>query len=366
MISMAGPPQRLPTRVPSRTQHAQPLRTAGGAAALLMVLALSACDFPTSLPRLETRIAFPMEGTRMTVTQFAPAGVTATPTAFQISVAASSSARSLAQMCGAPCVAVQGQQVPKPAFTDAFGVSTTMPADLISATLTGGAARVTVSHTFAFDPLRPPGSTQNGLLRIVLRSGGRELGRDSTTGPFTAPITRDIALAPGIVTGTIEAEVAVVSPAGGVVTIDNAAQLLASVQPMAITASEAQVAVQNRAVASETQVVDLTGVDDDIRNRAQRATVFVEIDNPFAVGGELQLRLHAPGAMDSRHQATLVPGLRTIPFELKLDEVRSLLGRNVELSMTGTVTQTAGPVTIRPGDALMISPRIMLFLEFGS
>jgi hypothetical protein len=132
------------------------------AAALLVALVTTACDFPTSLPRFETRIAMPLEETRLVVSELAPANVTVTPGSFQIDVSSASASRSLAQMCGAPCTAVQGQQVPKPAFTDVFGVAAALPGDVVSATLLSGTARVTVAHTFAFDPLRPPGSTQNG------------------------------------------------------------------------------------------------------------------------------------------------------------------------------------------------------------
>jgi hypothetical protein len=169
-----------------------------------------------------------------------------------------------------------------------------------------------------------------------------------------------------VVSGDIVAEITIVSPAGGTVTIDNTAQLTASVAPSALLASQAVVVVQERNVSAEAQSIDLTKVDDDVRNRVQRATVFVALDNPFAVGGELELRLHVPGVIDLRRPAPLAPGATTARIELTLDEARSLLGRNVGMSLSGTVSQTAGPVTIRPTDEVTISPRINLILEFGS
>lgn len=341
-------------------------RTGRGLVLLLLSAGTSACDFPTSLPRFQTRVVIPFEATRLAISQLVPPGVTVTPAGFNVAVPASNSSRTLAQMCGAQCQALQGQQAPKPAFTDMFTVSTLLPADVEAATVTSGTARVTISHTFAYDPLRPPGSTQSGVLRVVARSAGREVGRDSVMAPFTAPITRDIPLTPGAVAGSVALEVTIMSPAGGTVTINNSAGIAVSVQPTNLIASDARVRVQNRQVTAEALTVDLTGVDDDVRDRVQRGTVIVELENPLAVAGELELRLNVPGVLDIRRPAPVAQGTSTVRVELTLEEVRALLGRSVSVQLTGTVSQTAGAVTVLPTHEITITPRINLVVEFGS
>jgi hypothetical protein len=343
-------------------------RSAGnGTAAVLLALATGACDFPTSLPRFETRVAIPFDETRLAVSQLLPAGVTTSANSFLVSVPAASAQRTLGQMCGAPCLTAQGQQVAKPAFTDVFSVTTALPEDVVAATLASGSATLTVSHTFTFDPLQAaPGSTQSGVLRVIVRSGTRDVARDSILPPFTGPITRSLALAPGIVTGALITEITIVSPAGGTVAIDNAAGIAVTVTPGTVVASEAQVRVQSRPVSAEALSVDLTRVDADLRDRVQSGALVVAVDNPFAVAGDFELRVTAPAVVDVRGAARVAPGTTTVRVDLARDEIRALLGRVVSLSLSGTADGTADAVTVRPADAMRLSPRLTLMLEIGS
>jgi hypothetical protein len=331
----------------------------------LLLAGLAACDIPTGLPRFETRIAIPLDGTRLRVSQLVPAGVSVTPAAFHIGVAAASGSRSLAQMCGTPCTSAAGLVVPKPAFTDAFSLTSALPASIVSATLASGEAEIRVAHTFAWDPLRPPGSTTNGVLRVVLRSAGREVGRDSIT-TFAAPVTRVIALAPGVVNSSVVVEVSIVSPAGSAVFINTSSSIGITVQPRNITAAAAHVLVQNRAVSAEALSLDLTRVEDDVRDRVQRGSVILAIDNPFTVAGELELRLNVPGVVDVRRAVALAQGATSVRVDLSRDEARALLGRMVDVSLAGPVSQTAGAVALLPTDAVIISPVVSLILEIGS
>ncbi|CAN5869802.1 hypothetical protein BH23GEM9_BH23GEM9_29880 [soil metagenome] len=345
------------------TCAARALRLACGA--LLPILGASACDFPTSLPRFETQFGIPLDATTLSVSQFLPAGVTVTASSFQVTVAPSSSQRTLAQMC-APCSGLDGMQVPKPAFTDVFQVVVALPQDLVSAEVVSGTVNVTVSHNLGFDPVRPAGSTQGGVILVVVRSGGREVGRDSITGTFTQPVTRSMGMLPGPVTGSLVAEVTIVSPAGNPVTINNSSSISVVVAPGTVVASAAQVQVQNRQVSADALVLDLTNVDADLRGRVQRATLLLNVANPLTVGGTLELRLHAPGVADIRRSVQVGPGVSILRVELSQEDVRGLLGQTVNVSLTGPVNATAGPVTVRPSDVVTITPRLNLVLEIGS
>lgn len=339
------------------------------ALALLLAGALGAgCEFPTAAPRFQSRFLLPLEETRVSAAELLPAGVVATGSGFAITVGAVSTQRTLGQMCGQPCTQRQSLVTPKPAFTDVVTLSLPLPPEVAGGTITGGNLNVTLSHSFNFDPLRPAGATQTGSIGLVVRSSGVTLGSATIDQAFprTAPATRSIPLA-GPVAGPVQLVLTLVSPAGGNVVIDNASSFVVSLPGTVVTASEARVLVQNRGISAQPMTLDLTGVDGGIRDRVRGGALVLVLSNPFAVAGTLQLRLQAAtSGADIVRPVQVAPAGTTQRLELTQEELRSLLGHRVTATVAGPVSGTAGPITVRPEQELVLVPRLDLILEIGS
>lgn len=344
------------------------------AAALCAVLATAACDIPTEPPKLQPRFVLPAASTTLRLTELLPADVTESGANFRLVVAPIAvPTRTLGQMCGAPCTAANGMRVPKPAFTDTVQATLALPGDVVSAELTSGAIEVTFSHDLGFDPLRPPGAAENGSLAVTLLEGNREVGSMVIADAFPAgvPLTRSMALTPGTVASDLTLRAVITSPAGGSaeedrVTIDTSASLGGTVTPGEILVSSATVRVEDKAVNVADFDVDLADVDADLRERVIRGALVVTADNPFDVTGTLQMRISS-GTADLINPRTLQvsPGITTQRIEFEQDELNSILGSEITVRLSGTVSGTDGTVLVQPGQVLEIETHLDLTLEIG-
>jgi hypothetical protein len=351
---------------PPRPHGLRRVRPAVALSACALILA--ACDIPTGLPRFESRWVVPLSTTRVGVAELLPAAVTVANGRFHVSVPPASGQRTLGEMCGTPCTTFQGLVVPKPAFSDSFDVTTTLPAGLVAATVETASVTVTVSHALGFDPIRPDGRTEDGRLDVTLWNDGRVVGSAVIDQPFPAgaPLTRTVDLAPGVMAGIIRARVAIVSPAGGPVALDNAAALTAHVIPVAMILTEADVAVEQRPIEAQPVQLDLTGVDEDLRERVRDGAIRLVLDNPFPLAGSLELRLRAAASgADIVRAVQVSAGRTTHVIALSRDELRWLLGYEVAATLTGPVTASGPSVTVRPDQEVTITPRLDLVIEIG-
>jgi hypothetical protein len=87
------------------------------------------------------------------------------------------------------------------------------------------------------------------------------------------------------------------------------------------------------------------------------------VTNPFGVPANLQFRITAPGMQPIVKPYSLAAATGRI--ELTETEIRSILGRAVELTMSGTVG-SATNLRIRPADRIEIGTRLELLVEIGS
>lgn len=335
----------------------------------LLALMAAACDFPTAPPILEPRFVIPESGTTLSVNELLPPGVVAVGNAFRVAVAPVSFNRTLGQVCGQPCVAAAGQQVPKPAFTDAFQVNTPLPSDVPAATLAAGTLTVTAWHTFGFDLLRPQGRTQDGTMTMTVRSAGRVLGSATVNQAFPSGsanvITRVIPLAAGPVTTPIEVEVTISSPAGGTVTINPNAALNVNVVPSQMDVSQATVRAESRQVSAAAVSLDLSSVGDYVRERVRSGAVILNISNPLDAEGTLQLRFAGVPVADKTVQVG--PGATTQRVEFTPAELQAMLGNVVTLNIAGPVTGR-GPgstLTVVPGQQVAVTTLLDLVLALG-
>src|SRR5690242_7694376 len=153
--------------------------------ATLLLVTLAACDLPTRAPQWAVEWNVPSSSTRISIASLLPPTVSVTPdtSAFQFSVPTISVTQSVGTACPS-CVGV----IPKPEFTMTMSASTTLPSEVLAATITNDTLQFSVTSNLSFDPLRPSaaaGSTKGWFL-LVVRNGTTIIGRDSVNGATTA------------------------------------------------------------------------------------------------------------------------------------------------------------------------------------
>src|SRR5260221_7012919 len=143
--------RRLMPVAPRRLRFRTPVLLATAAAG-----ALGGCTIPTDAPVTDTRWVVPAQTTRIAVDKYLPSGVTAAPdsSGFLVSVPGATVTRTLGQDC-AQCTAANGLTAPKPAFVGSASISTSVPTDIVSATITGGAVGATAQNNYTLDPPLP-------------------------------------------------------------------------------------------------------------------------------------------------------------------------------------------------------------------
>jgi hypothetical protein len=335
----------------------------GRAAPGLALLALTACEVPTTLPNWDTVWIAPGKSTTIPVASLLPSQVSSAPggEAFLLNVAPVTAAASLDAAC-APCSAAGGAVVAPPEFTLAAAASVPLPAEVISATLASGAIDVALRHDFSFDPLRPSESARGNVV-IDVRSGSTTLTHDTIEGASWAPgttLTRSVPLVSGAVAGALEVTATLYSPAGDSVKIDGSQKLTMTVAPSQLLATQAQVRVSDQSIVAEQVDLDLADIDQAVVDHQKGGALLLDITNPFDVTGTLTLTLTAPGGAITRPVA-LQAGSSTARVELSEAELGAILGRSpVSLSATGSVSAPVGGATVRPSQGVEIASRLEL------
>jgi hypothetical protein len=350
----------------SRIHPRGPTATLGIA---LLVLA-GACELPTSVPRIEQRWLVPAQSTRIAVSNLLPAGVGILPdsSAFTVNVSAVTVTRSLAQDCAA-CVAANGTTTPKPAFTAMASAGSSLPAGIVSATLTGGVLQLVATNNYNFDPLRPS-ATARGYAVAVVTNDGVQIGKDSVNGadvafPPGGTLTRNISVS-GAVTSNAPAvvQITLFSPDGDPVAMDASRTIVVTVTPSGLTVASASVSVSNKAVSSVT-TMDLSGIDESITKRVDAGALQLDVDNPFNVAGTLTLQFSPSGGQPLSRSVALVSGISHPVISFTQAELQQLLGHTVTLTLSGPVSSTGGAVAVSPKQTVVVTTRLDISLHTG-
>lgn len=334
---------------------------------LAALVAAAACDIPTAAPIYDTLWETPGKSTSISVNTILPSGVQVTPdgAAFQVTVTPSSTTlqRTLAQDCPA-CVPLHGQMAPKPAFTGSGTADITLPSSVASATLVRDTVWVSITNGFSFDPIRPS-ATARGYLLIHVKNGNVTIGRDSLDGATTSLAagstrTRAIPLS-GTITGAngLRVVTTLFSPAGDPVMIDIGASITATLTVGTFYVSAARVTVANQTVSSTPTSLDLTGIDDAIRRRANGGSLRLTIDNPFDVTGELAVSVLG-AEIPIQKTLSLAGGRTARAIEFTKQELAAMLGRNVSIAIGGAVTGAS--VDVAPGQGVSVTSRLQVAL----
>ena len=348
---------------------------------------LSACDLYGLLtepePRVEQTWNLPADSMSVSVASLLPPTVSiySTPgsnppdsSAFSVSMTLSGLSRRLGDNC-AQCETLNGMTTVKPQFVISVSSTSNLPTDVVGGSLVGGTINVQLANNLSFDPIRVlTGPGAQGWLRIILRSGGVEIGRDSVNGattpfPAGAVMARAIALQAGQITGSVTVELTVNSPLGDHNEFINANSTMGATATVpAFRVSQVRMNVSNRTLTSPgTDTIDLEGLEQDFAGGIVNSTLEMTISNPFAVAGNVNVRFaHGPSPSDVITKALAIPSgvaqVRTI--SLTGDEMRQLFGSRVAISMTGGVSST-GPIDVTPKQSITIGNRLVTKIRTG-
>ncbi len=341
-------------------------------AGLLIVLgALSGCDYPTEIPLFDVRWVIPIEETSISVVELLPANVVVANGNFEVvpNVVVS---QTLGGLCGVDCVGLDGLFVAKPMFTVTVNQTGNLPASVQSVVLVAGSISLDVQNNLGFDPINPAvgvfGSMTVTLYDVDIN--GDQLGQVIWSGAggdalpaglTTVPIT----LVADTVSSTVFAVIDIVSPLGDLVLIDLAASFSVTVGTIAV--SEATLDVDGQAVSLTPTNLDVGGIDTDIVNRIQSGSLILDIQNPFGVGINLSFDISGTGFTTIQKSVNIGTGATSsVTITYSAAEFQSFLGQaNVLVSGVGTVVSPGGPATVTPTQELVIAADLDITLEVG-
>jgi hypothetical protein len=351
---------------------------------IALLAAVGACELPTRLPQWNQNWIIPGDSTTISVSQLLPSSGELTLSTFgnqpvfALSVAAPGNySQSLGQICS-PCAAANGTTVPKPAFSLTDSVSTSLPSDVVAATVVSGTMSYTVTNGFSFDPIRPSAAgapygwfvvrVMNGMTVVAVDSidgSAMAMGKNGATLSRSVPV----ALTGGTLaldgTAPLRVYLTLNSPQGDPVTIDSNQSISLSFQPTPVSLSQAQVQIGTQSVSASQANIDLTGLSDQaLINRVQGGTVHLVIASPFGVQGTLIARFSAAGVAPITKTLPLTTAAQqTQDVTLTASELRSLLGSSVTLDVSGSVNSPSGTVTLTPTQALQVNSTFQIILS---
>lgn len=333
----------------------------------MLIMGLSACDVPTGIPRWETAWITPGQSTSVSVAELLPAGIglTADSSAFVLEIAPASASFQLSEMC--PSCPATVIALPKPAFTATVSTEMPLPADVSSVTVVGGDIVVELRNGFDFDPIRPGADT--GSIAITVRSGTQTVaslvidGRDRAFPPGTTLIDT-MSFSPSTIQEDLAVEITVDSPEGDPTTMDPSDEFSAQIHSAGVLVSEAVVAVASVSIAGAETELDLADVD--LGDRITEGTIFLEIDNPFSVSGNLTVTVDPEGPAGPFTKAvTLAAGSSEASVTFNEDEISEMIGAVNTLTVGGVVSAAGGTVTVRPDMVISVETRLRVKVEVG-
>ena len=345
-------------------------------AACALLSLTAACEFPTQAPQFEQKWVIPTDSSALQVDSLVPPSIRVVGNTFQLQLSALNNiSRNYSSLCpGCPT----GSNVAKRSFTASVPGTLTMDPDILTSTVTSGSVNVTLTHTFAFDPLRPSAANR-GFVVTILRNNGAIIGKDSVNGaqvswPAGAPgLVRSVSVTAGaVLVGDITVDITIRSPDGDPATISAAQGITVAISPQPLVVNAVRVRVLNRSVGSNNQALNLSDIDQSIGDRVVSGAMLITFGNPFAIAGTMTVAITAP-AQNSSAAVNIVKSVTltsaatsAVRIGLTNDEWKSIIGKaNVKLKLAGSVSGPAAGVNVAPGQALGLSNRLELTLKVG-
>jgi hypothetical protein len=341
---------------------------------IVLALVLLSCSVPTDAPIWDSRWILPTDHTVVEVSEYLPDGVSVTPDGqdFSVSIDPFDFSETLGEVCPA-CGALNGQTVPKPAFSSSIEGSGTLPSEVVSATVSLLQVQIQIANHFGFDPIRPKAGVFGSLnLRVWGGPNAQTLldeididGADQAF-PSGTSLDRTVMVSSAQVGSTFRVELAIDSPAGDPVTVNTSLGVEVHVTPETVLVSSATVEVAGREVSTDPVELNLGDVESDIVDRIQSGALEFLVENPIRTPVDFTLRITG-GFPDIVKQASLSGAASsTTRVEFTQDELHTFLGKdNVLLTGTGTVPAGTPSTTVAPQDTVKIDTRLDAVLRIG-
>ncbi|NUO63021.1 MAG: hypothetical protein HOQ12_07990 [Gemmatimonadaceae bacterium] len=361
-----------------------PRSLSGLAAAAGCVLAVVACEVPTSLPIWDTVWQVPADSAEVSVASLLPSSVGIVDVgggvqAFSLTLPAAVYSTTLGSVCPG-CAAANGMRVPKPQFTMVDSTVIALPSDVASADIVGGTIDCTITNGFGFDPINPS-ATASGWMRISVLSGSTLLAKDSVPGtaltlPTNVARFRSIPVigtpaAPVRIAGPLKVNITLFSPAGDSVTINTSERFSVNATANNFRVSQAAVAVPSKSIPAQSDTVDLSGIKDVAKGTINGGAFILTVRNPFTVQGTVNVDMTAPNGTHVTKALSLPVGGPTAPpatlrLPLTASEINGLVGQsNVQIALTGGVNAPGGPVTVMPTQKIIINTMVEVTITAG-
>lgn len=336
-------------------------------------LGVACIDFPSEPPKFEE--VFVVGGVDLFIgaADLAPDLITVNgdSSAFIIVSDSTTFSANLAQMCGA-CVAANGTTISKPAFNHTFNSTVPKPTDLVSAQVTGGTITLKLVNNLGFDPIRPSASptAARGTMTITLRRGTTAVATyamDGNTIDFPHGIQRtvNIPLSAFVFDQALAAEVNINSPAGDPVLINTSNSVTIIAGPVRTTIGQMTVNVASQSFA-DTNELDLSDMDTELGDRILGGGVRLRFENPFNATGAFNLVITGPGVSITKSVSMIANATSANRVTLTADEIRSLLGKVLEVRLSGSFSAPGGQLTLTPAQVVTITTDLELAIQpFG-
>lgn len=331
----------------------------------------AACiDFPSEPPKFEELFVVRAVDLYIGAADLAPdlIAVNSDSSAFVLVSDSTTFSATLAQMCGA-CVAANGTTISKPAFNYTFNSTVPKPADLVSAQITGGSITLFLMNNLGFDPIRPSASptAQRGTMTVTLRRGPTAVATYTMNGatidfPHGIQRTVNVPLSAFVFDQALTAEVNINSPAGDPVLINTSNSVTIIAGPVRTNIGQITLNVASQTFG-DTNELDLSDMDTDLGDRIQGGGIRLRFENPFNVTGAFNLVITGPGVSITRSITMTANATSANRVSLTADEIRSLLGKVLEVQVNGSFSAPGGQLTVTPAQVAIISTDLELAIQ---
>lgn len=342
-----------------------------GTAALAGLALCAACELPTRAPLWDTTWMVPTDSIVITTEALLPDDVVPDGAAFEFPLGTGRAARSLGQLCGAPCQANDGDTVPKPAFQAVFGLSAPLPERVRAAEIDDGRVVLEFRHTFDFDPLRPSSDAAFGSIAIGAYGeadeplGEARLDGEARALPPDTPVTVTVPLGSGRVREALEMQIRLDSPEGDPAPIDVADSLAARVRDASVRARRIELDAGDIRLSVPPLRFAFGRIDAAILDWVRSGALLLTTSNPFELEGTLDLTFVALDRSMPR-RVSIEHGDASIRAEFSGDEIRALLAADsVEVHVDGRLASPSGTVVVRADQRLVVRTRLELVIGRG-
>lgn len=138
----------------------------------------------------------------------------------------------------------------------------------------------------------------------------------------------------------------------------------ANATPTNLKVTNALISVAGRTLSS-TSDMDFSNVGDGIAERSRKGALLLNIDNPFAVTSALSVKLQPEGGDLIVKSVPLGTGKTTQSIDFSREELKKLFGHKVHVTISGLANASAGPVSVTPKQAVVVTTRFDLTLSVG-